>query len=91
MAQRIGLVHETCPATELEAAGARFVDHLLLAGPEAVAITKRLVAESAQTPFTAAFHDRIVDAAAQRRRSAEAAEGLASFRDKRRPRWYAGD
>src|SRR5437764_5184594 len=30
MARQIGLVHETCPAAELEAAGARFVDHLLL-------------------------------------------------------------
>jgi methylglutaconyl-CoA hydratase len=88
MAQRVGLVHEICPAAELETMGARFVDDLLLAGPEAVAITKRLIAEAAETPFTPQFHDRIVDEAALRRRSPEAAEGLASYREKRRPRWY---
>ena len=87
-ARRVGLVHEICPAAELETIGARFVDDLLLAGPEAVAITKRLIAEAAETPFTPQFHDRIVDEAALRRRSPEAAEGLASYREKRRPRWY---
>ena len=90
MALRIGLVHELCPATELEAAGARFIEHFLLAGPEAVAVTKNLIAKSVETPFEGAFHDRIVEEAAGRRRSAEAAEGLASFREKRKPRWYPG-
>ena len=71
MALRVGLVHEVCPAGELEAAGARFVEHLLLAGPEAVAITKRLIVESIETPFTPEFHDRIVEEAATRRHSAE--------------------
>src|SRR5438132_8418474 len=65
-ARRIGLVHEVCPAAELEAMAERFVDHLLIAGPEAVAITKPLIAEAAETPFTGEFHDRIVDEAARR-------------------------
>lgn len=91
MAHRIGLVHEVVPVGELDAAGTRVVDHLLMAGPEAVAITKRLIAEAAEAPFTPAFHDRIVEEAATRRRSAEAAEGLASFREKRKPGWYPGD
>jgi len=89
-ARRLGLVHELCSAAELETVGARFVDDLLRAGPEAVAITKRLIAEAAETPFTPAFHDRIVEEAALRRRSPEAAEGLASFREKRPPRWWGG-
>jgi methylglutaconyl-CoA hydratase len=88
MALRIGLVHELCPAAELDEFGARFVEHLLMAGPEAVAITKQLIAEAVETPFAGAFHDRIVEEAASRRRSQEAAEGLASFREKRKPRWY---
>lgn len=88
MALRIGLVHELRLAADLEAAGARFVEHFLMAGPEAVAITKRLIAESIETPFEGAFRDRIVEEAASRRGSAEAAEGLASFREKRRPGWY---
>jgi methylglutaconyl-CoA hydratase len=88
MARAIGLVHETCPAGDLEAAGERIVEHLLLAGPEAVSITKRLIEASVETPFTTGFHDRIVAEAAARRRTPEAAEGLASFREKRKPRWY---
>src|SRR4051794_5280851 len=87
-ARAIGLVHETCPASGLETAGERVVEHLLLAGPEAVAITKGLIAEAVETPFTAEFHDRLVAEAADRRRTPEAAEGLASFREKRKPRWY---
>lgn len=87
-ARAIGLVHEICPAGDLEAAGERVVEHLLLAGPEAVAITKRLIEESVETPSTAAFHERIVAEAAARRHAPEAAEGLASFREKRNPRWY---
>jgi methylglutaconyl-CoA hydratase len=90
MALRVGLVHEVCPAAELGAAGARFIEHLLLAGPEATAITKELIAESVETPFAGAFHDRIVAEAARRRRTPEAAEGLASFREKRKPGWYSG-
>jgi methylglutaconyl-CoA hydratase len=88
MARRVGLVHEVCLADELETVGARLVDHLLLAGPQAVAITKMLIAESVHTPLDGAFHNRIVDEAAARRRSPEAAEGLASFREKRKPAWY---
>jgi methylglutaconyl-CoA hydratase len=90
-ALRIGLVHEVCPADRLEEAAARVVDHLLMAGPEAVAITKRLIAEAVETPFTAQFHDRIVAEGAGRRRSLEAEEGLASFAEKRKPRWYPGE
>ena len=62
-----------------------------MAGPEAVAVTKRLIAEAAETPFTTAFHDRIVEEAATRRHSAEAGEGLLSFRQKRKPGWYPSD
>ena len=87
-ALRMHLVHEVCAAGALEAVGARFVDHVLMAGPEAVAITKRLIAEAVETPFSADFRDRIVAEAAGRRRSTEAEEGLASFAEKRKPRWY---
>ena len=41
MALRIGLVHEICPASELDDVGERFIEHFLMAyGPEAVAITE---------------------------------------------------
>jgi methylglutaconyl-CoA hydratase len=87
-ALRIGLVHELCPAAELDAAAGRLIDNLLMAAPKAAAMTKALVAEAVETPDTAGFRGRIVSEAAGRRRLAEAAEGLASFAEKRRPNWY---
>jgi methylglutaconyl-CoA hydratase len=89
-ALRIGLVHEVCPAAELDLVAARVVENILMAAPEAVAMTKRLVAEAVSTPDTPAFRDRIVSEAASRRRLAEAAEGLLSFAEKRAPGWYPG-
>jgi methylglutaconyl-CoA hydratase len=87
-ALRIGLVHEVCEPDALEAVGARIVEDLLLAGPEAVALTKALVAEAVAAPLGDAFAARIIEAAAIRRRAAEAAEGLQSFAEKRKPGWY---
>ncbi len=46
-ARRIGLVHETVAADELEAAGARIVAQILQNGPAAIAETKALALESA--------------------------------------------
>jgi methylglutaconyl-CoA hydratase len=87
-ALRIGLVHEVCAADELDAAAARIIDDLLMAAPEAVAMTKALLAEAVATPDTPEFGERIAGEAATRRRLSEAAEGLASFAAKRLPAWY---
>jgi hypothetical protein len=51
-------------------------------------MTKRLIAESVETPFNPAFRDRITTEAAERRVLSEAAEGLLSFAEKRKPKWY---
>ena len=93
-ARRIGLVHEVVPAAQLEAAGARVVGALLQNAPEANAQTKQLALEYAWGGFAgdageAAF-ERLVLQHAQKRQSAEAAEGLASFREKRAAAWYPG-
>ncbi|HJU16197.1 MAG TPA: enoyl-CoA hydratase-related protein [Stellaceae bacterium] len=90
-ALRIGLVHEIVPAAELAAAGARVVEHILMAAPEATAMTKRLVADAVDAPDTPAFRERIIEEAASRRRLPEAAEGLLSFAEKRKPNWYPGE
>jgi methylglutaconyl-CoA hydratase len=87
-ALRIGLVHATVPAAELAAAGAGIVEHILMTAPEATAMTKRLVGEAADAPETPAFRERIIEEAASRRRLSEAAEGLLSFAEKRKPQWY---
>jgi methylglutaconyl-CoA hydratase len=85
-ALRIGLVHELCGPADADAALARMIDELLRAGPTAAATAKRtlrrlgnaptkeLVAEL-QAEFQAVFN------------SAEAQEGRASFREKRKPGW----
>jgi methylglutaconyl-CoA hydratase len=86
-ARRIGLVHEVVPASELDSAGARIIDHILANGPEAVAETKALALELAGGDTDAARFERLIKAHARKRRSAEAAIGLASFREKRAAQW----
>jgi methylglutaconyl-CoA hydratase len=89
-AERMGLVHEVCPTGGLDAAAAPIVDAILRAGPEAVAATKRLTLETAAQMIPDDLVERLVDVAARHRASPEAAEGLASFLEKRNPAWYAG-
>ena len=86
-ARRIGLVHEVVPAAELQATGARIVDQILQNGPEAIAQTKALAPESAWANLDDRAFSRLVESHADKRLSAEAAEGLASFAEKRAARW----
>ena len=87
-ARRIGLVHEVAPLAELEAAGARIVDQLLQNAPEANAQTKAVALASAWGTVSEEMFERLVAQHAAKRRSPEAAEGLASFREKRPATWY---
>jgi methylglutaconyl-CoA hydratase len=87
-ALRIGLLHGVCPQGGLDAAAAPIVDGILMAAPEAVAVTKRLVRQTAGLATTAEFRETLAAEAATRRHSEEAKEGLASFAEKRKPRWY---
>ncbi len=86
-ARRIGLVHEIVPAAELQSAGARIVEQILQNGPEAIAQTKALALESAWANLDDRAFSRLVESHADKRLSAEAAEGLASFAEKRAARW----
>lgn len=87
-ARRIGLVHEVVPLGELEAAGARMVDHLLQNAPDANVQTKAVALECAWGKMGDETFDRLVSQHAAKRQSEEAAEGLASFAEKRPARWY---
>jgi methylglutaconyl-CoA hydratase len=80
-------VHEIVPAAELQAAGARIVEHILQNGPEAIAQTKALTLESAWANLDDTAFNSLVESHADKRLSAEAAEGLASFAEKRAARW----
>ena len=86
-ARRIGLVHQVVPLAELEATGARIVGQLLENGPTAIAETKALTLECAWSDFDEAAFTRLIELHAEKRQSAEAAEGLASFVEKRAARW----
>jgi methylglutaconyl-CoA hydratase len=86
-ARRIGLVHEIVPLAELEAAGARVVGHVLENGPLALAETKALTLASAWGDVDEATFTRLIEQHAAKRQSPEAAEGLASFAEKRAARW----
>ncbi len=86
-ARRIGLVHQVVPLAELEAAGARVVEQLLQNGPEAISQTKTLAMESSWSALEEAKFNRLIEIHARKRQSAEAAEGLLSFAEKRAARW----
>jgi methylglutaconyl-CoA hydratase len=86
-ARRIGLVHEIVPAGALESAAARIVDQILQNGPAAIAETKALALQSAWAQVDEAAFTHLVESHAAKRQSAEAAEGLASFAEKRAAVW----
>jgi methylglutaconyl-CoA hydratase len=88
-ARRIGLVHEVVPPTELESAGAKIVAQLLANAPDAIAETKRLAMESSFGGMAVddAAYARLVKMHAAKRQTGEAAEGLASFAEKRVANW----
>jgi methylglutaconyl-CoA hydratase len=89
-ARRIGLVHEVCADDALDQAAAPVIDAILKSAPEAVQDSKRLVLAHAGLDLSDQQIEALAVQAAARRASAEAAEGLASFGEKRAPSWYAG-
>ncbi|HVY42246.1 MAG TPA: enoyl-CoA hydratase-related protein [Hyphomicrobiaceae bacterium] len=87
VARRVGLVHEVVPLADLEAAGARVVGQLLENGPIAMAETKAIILENAWGSFDEATFERLVESHSNKRQTAEAEEGLASFAEKRSAKW----
>jgi methylglutaconyl-CoA hydratase len=84
---RIGLVHMVVPADDLAAAGDAMVARLLENGPGAMAETKAAILDYAWGGFERQAFDALVASHAAKRRSPEAAEGLASFAEKRAANW----
>jgi methylglutaconyl-CoA hydratase len=87
---RIGLAHRVVPLSELEAEGARTVEHLLANGPDAIAQTKAWILKSAWSDLGETDFDALIESHSAKRQSAEAGEGLASFAEKRAGRWTKG-
>ncbi len=82
-------MHEVVPLTELASAGATIVDQLLANAPNALAETTALALESSFGGMAVndAAYARLVKLHAAKRQTPEAAEGLASFAEKRAGRW----
>ena len=81
-----GLLHRVVSATELETAVQAEIDAIALGGPLAVTAAKQLVRTVARLPMDEAFAyaERTI---ATLFTSNEAAEGMAAFAQKRKPRW----
>jgi methylglutaconyl-CoA hydratase len=86
-AHRIGLVHVVVPGNGLAAAGEDMVARLLENGPIAMTETKAGALQSAWGGFSRETLAALVESHASKRRSPEAAEGLASFAAKRPANW----
>ncbi|MFI9555789.1 enoyl-CoA hydratase-related protein [Nonomuraea endophytica] len=85
-AAEIGLLTRAVPADRLDAEVARYTDMLLRGGPEALAITKRMVRDIPQVSFEEGLR-QMTALSAQRFTSEEGQEGIAAFVDKRPPKW----
>ena len=86
-ARELGLVHEVCEPGALDTTAAPLIDAMLRAAPEAVGRSKRFAMQCAQTLPSEATWRQLEAEHGSRRRSAEAAEGLDSFRARRDPAW----
>ncbi len=89
-AAEIGLITRAVPEDELDATVAHYADMLLRGGPEALAITKRLVREVPLMPVDEGFRE-MAALSAQRFTSAEGQEGIRAFMEKRAATWIPQD
>jgi len=86
-ALKIGLLHEVCVPSELDARVAAIIDHCLRGGPAAIARSKELIAAVAHGVIDEAKRDYTARMIAATRASDEGKEGIAAFLEKRKPAW----
>ena len=89
-ARDLGLVDEVCPAGGLDDLAAPIVASILKGGPKALRETKRLIMDVAGLAVPDPRAAELAAEHAAKRQTEEAAEGLASFVEKRDPTWYPG-
>jgi methylglutaconyl-CoA hydratase len=88
-AYRIGLVHNIVPLEQLDGTINELLGTLMLTSAEAVTEAKRLVRDLAFRPIDDALVADTAERIAAIRQSADGREGIASFLEKRKPRWVA--
>ena len=86
-ARRIGLAHEVVPLADLWQRGEEIVAQILENSSAGMAQTKAHILEHAWSGLDAATLDGLIETHAASRQSADGAEGLASFAEKRRAAW----
>lgn len=87
-AVRVGLVHRCVPGEHLDFEVAKEVEALRLGGPRALAECKKLVREIPNLSLEEGF-ERASEWSARMFRTEEAQEGMAAFREKRKPNWVS--
>jgi len=90
-ARRIGLIHEVCADDGLDEAAAPIIEAILQGAPEAITDSKRLVLAHAGLELSDQDAEALAVQGAMKRASPEAAEGLSSFQERRKPGWYVPD
>jgi methylglutaconyl-CoA hydratase len=83
-ALRLGLAHAICAAESLDETLTSLTDDLLHGAPTALRDLKNAAAQYASPPLSAILANR----PAHDPKTPEALEGIASFREKRKPSWY---
>jgi methylglutaconyl-CoA hydratase len=83
-ALRLGLAHEVCGADAVDTTLERIADEFLLAAPGAIKTLKNAAAQYAAPTLPAILANQT----AHDPKTPEALEGIASFREKRKPSWY---
>jgi methylglutaconyl-CoA hydratase len=89
-ALRTGLVHQICAADAGDAALSKAIDEALLAGPNAAVHAKELLRRLTGVPISPELLAALQSEFDERFHSPEAVEGRASFREKRKPKWFSG-
>ena len=89
-ALRIGMLSALVPAAELDAAIDSLLSHLLAGGSAAHARIKDLIRDVAGRPIDDALKGDTARRIAEIRASDEGREGIASFLEKRKPKWVSG-
>ena len=87
-ALRVGLAHRLCTPQTFDAAIAEVADAMLHGAPGAIGELKSACAALVTPPWPAG--PATESARRELARTPEAVEGIASFREKRKPSWYPG-
>ncbi|HLI22227.1 MAG TPA: enoyl-CoA hydratase-related protein [Stellaceae bacterium] len=87
-AKALGLVHDLARPDAVEAMLAKQIEEFLLSAPGAIAGLKSLAAKLAPPAITEAVLRELEEAGRGMLETEEAKEGVASFLEKRKPRWY---